>query len=93
MLREPICSPYYNSGMFEKIVELNSTKNVICGHEHKNNFSVLYRGVRLTYATKTGDGHDWVEDGSVCGGTVLEFDETEKLTVSPIYMNYDMLNN
>lgn len=93
MLREPICSPYYNSGMFEKIVELNSTKNVICGHEHKNNFSVLYRGVRLTYATKTGDGHDWVEDGSVCGGTVLEFDETEKLTVSPIYLNYDMLND
>lgn len=93
MLREPICSPYYNSGMFEKIIELNSTKNVICGHEHKNNFSVLYRGVRLTYATKTGDGHDWVEDGSVCGGTVLEFDETEKLTVSPIYLNYDMLNN
>ena len=93
MLREPICSPYYNSGMFEKIVELNSTKNVICGHEHKNNFSVLYRGVRLTYATKTGDGHDWVEDGSVCGGTVLEFYETEKLTVSPIYLNYDMLNN
>lgn len=93
MLREPICSPYYNSGMFEKIIELNSTKNVICGHEHKNNFSVLYRGIRLTYATKTGDGHDWVEDGSVCGGTVLEFDETEKLTVSPIYLNYDMLNN
>lgn len=93
MLREPICSPYYNSGMFEKIIELNSTKNVICGHEHKNNFSVLYRGGRLTYATKTGDGHDWVEDGSVCGGTVLEFDETEKLTVSPIYLNYDMLNN
>lgn len=93
MLREPICSPYYNSGMFEKIIELNSTKNVICGHEHKNNFSVLYRGVRLTYATKTGDGHDWVEDGSVCGGTVLEFDETDKLTVSPIYLNYDMLNN
>lgn len=93
MLREPICSPYYNSGMFERIIELNSTKNVICGHEHKNNFSVLYRGVRLTYATKTGDGHDWVEDGSVCGGTVLEFDETEKLTVSPIYLNYDMLNN
>lgn len=93
MLREPICSPYYNSGMFEKIIELNSTKNVICGHEHKNNFSVLYRGIRLTYATKTGDGHDWVEDGSVCGGTVLEFDETDKLTVSPIYLNYDMLNN
>lgn len=93
MQREPICSPYYNSGMFEKIVELNSTKNVVCGHEHKNNFSVLYRGVRLTYATKTGDGHDWVEDGSVCGGTVLEFDESEKLTVSPIYLNYDMLNN
>ena len=42
---------------------------------------------------KPGDGHDWVEDGSVCGGTVLEFDETGKLTVSPIYMNYDMLNN
>ena len=75
------------------IAGIYSTKNVICGHEHKNNFSVLYRGVRLTYATKTGDGHDWVEDGSVCGGTVLKLDEAEKLTGSPIYLNYDMLNN
>lgn len=38
-----------NYGMFSKIVELNSTKLVLCGHDHLNNFEVEYKGVRLAY--------------------------------------------
>lgn len=46
--KEKTCNgPQY--GMFEKIVELKSTKAVFCGHDHLNNFSVEYQGVRLTY--------------------------------------------
>ena len=29
--------------------ELGSTKGVFVGHDHKNNFSLLYKGIRLTY--------------------------------------------
>lgn len=35
--------------MFETIQKLGSTQGVFCGHDHKNNFSLLYKGIRLTY--------------------------------------------
>ena len=38
-------------GFYDKIVELDSTKWVYCGHDHDNNFSILMKdtGVRFTY--------------------------------------------
>ncbi len=30
------------------------TKFIFCGHEHRNNFSVEYEGIRLTYTLKVG---------------------------------------
>ncbi len=41
---------------FDLIKELGSTKHILCGHDHNNNSSILYKGVRLTYASKTGCG-------------------------------------
>lgn len=35
--------------LFETMQELGSTKAVFCGHDHKNNFSLDYKGIRLTY--------------------------------------------
>lgn len=35
--------------MFEKIVELGSTKGIFVGHDHVNNLSIGYKGVRMTY--------------------------------------------
>ena len=37
-------------GLFEAMLELGSTKAVFCGHDHENNFSVEYKGIRLSYA-------------------------------------------
>lgn len=39
----------YNYGFFDKVRELGSTKGIFCGHDHLNNFSVDYKGVRLSY--------------------------------------------
>lgn len=39
----------YNYGFFDKALELGSTKGMFCGHDHLNNFSVEYKGIRLTY--------------------------------------------
>lgn len=35
--------------MFETMLELGSTKGVFVGHDHMNNYSVDYKGIRLTY--------------------------------------------
>lgn len=48
-------SSYVNSGMFGVIKQLGSTKYVFAAHDHVNNYSVDYQGIRLTYTLKTGD--------------------------------------
>lgn len=43
------CSKY-NSGMFDKILELKSTKAVFAGHDHVNDWVAEYKGVYLVYS-------------------------------------------
>lgn len=38
-----------DDSFFETLLECNSTKGVFCGHDHLNNFSMEYKGIRLTY--------------------------------------------
>lgn len=53
---EKISSSKYESRLFEKVLEHGSTKGIFCGHDHLNDFSVQYKGVRLTY----GQGIDCI---------------------------------
>lgn len=46
---EAICCSNYPSKLFEKAVELGSTKAMFVGHDHYNNISLEYKGIRLTY--------------------------------------------
>ena len=39
-----------NCGLFDAAKELGSTQGFFCGHDHLNNFSVDYKGIRLTYS-------------------------------------------
>lgn len=38
-----------SNNFFETMVELGSTQGIFCGHDHFNNFSLEYKGIRLTY--------------------------------------------
>lgn len=38
-----------NYGFFDKVLENNSTQGIFFGHDHLNNFSLDYKGVRITY--------------------------------------------
>lgn len=38
-----------NEGFFDRMLELGSTQGIFCGHDHANNFSLDYKGIRLTY--------------------------------------------
>lgn len=42
-------TPAADDQMFEKMVELGSTKGCFAGHDHMNNYSVMKDGIRLTY--------------------------------------------
>lgn len=39
----------YEDELFETMLELDSTKAIFVGHDHYNNFSLDYKGIRLTY--------------------------------------------
>ena len=39
----------HEDNFFETALELDSTKAIFCGHDHYNNFSLEYKGIRLTY--------------------------------------------
>lgn len=51
--REPECDSPHNTGMFDAILELGSTKAVVCGHDHTNDYCVDYKGVKLLYSQST----------------------------------------
>ena len=42
---------------------------MLAGHDHKNNFSINYKGIRLSYGLKTGYGSYY--DRQLVGGTLL----------------------
>ena len=44
-----ICCSDFPSAIFDTAVELGSTKGFFCGHDHYNNMSLEYQGIRLTY--------------------------------------------
>ena len=46
---DKICCSRYESRLFDTAVELGSTKAIFCGHDHYNNQSLEYKGIRLTY--------------------------------------------
>ena len=46
---DKICCSKHDSKLFETAAALGSTKAIFCGHDHYNNLSLEYRGIRLTY--------------------------------------------
>ncbi len=65
----------HEDNLFETMLELGSTKAIFCGHDHYNNFSVDYKGIRFTY----GMSVDYLaypgiyQKGSQRGCTVINF--------------------
>lgn len=82
-MREDVCCPRVNSGMFDAVMEMGSTKDIVAGHDHVNDYSLVYKGVRLTYGVKTGDRCYWQE--GVNGGTVITIGKT--VIVEQKYIN------
>lgn len=81
--------PPVNNGFFNLCKNLGSTKNMIVGHDHVNDYSILYEGIRLTYAVKTGYGAYYTED--MLGATTMSINSLGFATVNQNY--YTMTDN
>ncbi len=75
--------PPVNNGFFALCKELGSTKNMLVGHDHDNDYSILYDGIRLTYAVKTGAGCYYTED--MIGATTLGINSLGMVDVDQNY--------
>ncbi len=54
--RERVCCASYNSGMFDAMVESGKTIAYVTGHDHVNDYRVLYKGIQLIYNRMGGMG-------------------------------------
>ncbi len=74
----------HEDNLFETMKKLGSTDTVFCGHDHLNNFSIDYKGIRLTY----GMSVDYLaypgisELGSQRGCTVINVDKDGQMDFS-----------
>ncbi|MBQ8468484.1 MAG: metallophosphoesterase [Clostridia bacterium] len=62
------------NGFFEQAKNIGVT-DIVCGHQHGNNFTLKYQGIRLTFALKTGELGGYYEDDKVYlnGATTIAF--------------------
>lgn len=83
--REDICYEK-KTNLFNAILEKESTKGIFCGHDHLNDFSLIYKGVRMTYGksidyiTYKGIGNKKAQRG----GTLIEIKNDSSFNVTPI---------
>ena len=68
------------NGFFELAKSIN-IRDIVCGHQHGNNFTLLYQGVRLTFALKTGELGGYYQDETVRldGATVMSLGTETKI--------------
>ncbi len=57
-------------GFFRTLKETGLVRHIFCGHEHMNNFSILWDGIRLTYSMKVGKGSGY--QPGFDGGTLIK---------------------
>lgn len=79
------------NGFFDLAKSIN-VKDIVCGHQHGNNFTLLYSGVRLTFALKTGELGGFYQDESVYlnGATVLRLGQ--ETTIENVFMDRNAFN-
>lgn len=82
---EAVFSPPVNSGLFETILEYESTTHLFVGHDHINSFSYPYQGVQFTYVLKTGINS--YNDETLNGGTLLTI-SSKDVTLKHIYIDH-----
>ena len=73
---EGVCAPKYNSGMFAAFRECGDVFATFAGHDHDNDFSVLYDGILLAYGRFSGSNTEY--NNLPNGGRVIVLKENSR---------------
>ena len=87
VMYEGISSFPRDNGFFDEILAEDSTKTVLVGHDHVNNFGVRYRDILLAFSMKIGSGCYW--DPRINGGTVMTIDSEGHMEVEHLFFRPD----
>lgn len=79
---ETVCCPRINTGLFDVMKELGSTKGCFVGHDHVNDFSVIYDGIMLAYGVKSS--HDIYHRDDMLGGRLISLKDNNTFTSKKI---------
>ncbi len=79
--------PAVDDQMFEKMVELGSTKGCFAGHDHMNNYEVEYQGIRLAYGLSC-DHNIYVVP--LRGGKLIDIKEDGSFTTRALFRHRAM---
>ena len=80
-------TPAVDDMMFEKMVELGSTKGCFAGHDHMNNFEVEYQGIRLSYGLSCDHN---IYMTPLRGGRLIEIKKDGSFTTRAIFRHRGM---
>jgi len=81
------CSvPKENSGIFDKMLELGSTKGVFVAHDHLNDFRIKYKGVYLCYGIHSTDRIYY--DNDLLGGQIITIKSDGSLEFEHLIHSY-----
>lgn len=75
--KEICCCPDYNSGMFDAMKECGDVRAVFVGHDHDNDYCVMWKQILLAYGRYTGG--DTVYNNLSNGARVILLDESGRM--------------
>lgn len=74
--KEKACAPWLNSGLFTSMKEMGDVEGVFVGHDHDDDYAVMWHGILLAYGRYTGG--DTVYNNLPNGARVIELTEGQK---------------
>lgn len=82
--REGVAYLRNDAGVFDKVLELGSTKAIMYGHNHRNNFIVDYCNVKFCYGIKSTRAS--YHDKDMLGGNVYVLKSDNSFTVERVFV-------
>ena len=74
--RETVCSPEFNTGMFTAMMEGGDVMGIFCGHDHDNDYTVMWHNILLGYGRYSGG--NTVYNHLPCGARVIILKEGQR---------------
>lgn len=81
------------NGFFEMAKDIG-VKDIVCGHQHGNRFTLQYQDVRLTFALKTGELVGYYDDGiiNLNGATSFVLSGVEEVEIQNTYVGSEQFH-